>query len=55
MQCYVQLVDILECRLADAYDVRAFVILRQIDKLVPYMAELVLELGQSIMDIEFAK
>jgi len=33
---------------------RAFVILRQIDKVVPYMAELALELGQSITDIEFA-
>jgi hypothetical protein len=55
VQFDVQLTNVLQRSCGDPYGVRPIIILRQVDKLVPYSAELVLEVGESISVIEAAK
>jgi hypothetical protein len=55
VQSDVQLADVLQRGCGDAYDVGPVVVLRQVDELVPYGAELVLEVGGSMSEIEAAK
>ena len=54
MQGDVKFVDIFQRRLGDNYVVRAIVSLDRLNKLVPQIAELVLELRQCLSDLELA-
>ena len=54
VQSDVELANVLQRHRTDVFDVGAVIILRGLDELVPYAAELVLELWQSTLNFKFA-
>jgi hypothetical protein len=54
VQSDVELANVLQRHRTGGYDVGVLIALRGLDELVPYAAELVLELWQSTLDLKFA-